>query len=365
MLNILHVIESLEFGGAEKVVVHLANKLCHDYNITICVTKRSGELCDQLDSRVKVICLYGKEGNDLSIPFKLSKIIKSKNIDILHTHDWGVYLEAVFASILSRKSKLIHTVHGNYIPYSNSIISKIKKYFRHLLENIASHKTYKIVPVSDSIKQYIENEIHIRKNVLQIIHNGIEGHNPKEYNLDSVSTIKLITVGRLAVVKNHKVMIDAVKCVISKGFDVTLTIVGDGPEYDVLSEYVENSDLNNNISFLGFRTDIAELLSQHHIFVLSSEYEGISIALLEAMSIGMPTISTNVGGIPDTVEDEVTGLLVKKGDSNAMCAAIINLVTDFTKLTRMSHNAHQCFLKKFHENVVLEKYRQLYQECNK
>lgn len=365
MLNVLHVIESLEFGGAEKVVVHLANKLCIDFNITICVTKRFGELREQLDSRIKVICLDGKEGNDLSVPFRLAKIIKSNNIQILHTHDWGVYLESALAVILARQSKIIHTVHGSYIPYANSLIPQIKKRARHLLEKLITYKTHKIVSVSGSIQQYIEDEIHIKSSKLKIIHNGIEGHSFYSNEDKSILPIRLITVGRLARVKNHVVMIDAVKCAADKGLDITLSIVGDGPEYDMLIAYVKDLGLSDRVAFLGFRTDIADLLTQHHIFVLSSDYEGISIALLEAMSIGLPAIATDVGGIPDTIVNNKTGLLVKKADSNAMCDAIEYLASNYNQLEQMGLEAHDFFINNFHENIVLEEYRQLYQECCK
>jgi len=363
MYTILHVIESLEFGGAEKVVVHLANKLCNQHNVLICMTKRKGELISQLDPNIKVVCLGGKEGNDFSIPFKLSKILKKYKVDIVHTHDWGVYLEAVIASVLYRKNRIIHTVHGRYMSYENTKSAKIKKYFRHVLEKLFSYRVYKIVAVSKSIQSYIATDLHINDVKLQTIHNGIEGHSVLKYNGPSIAVTKLITVGRLAAVKNHKVMIDAVKLALESKANVTLTIVGDGPEYDDLVNYTQSLNLSDYIFFKGFRTDIDDLLSKHHIFILSSDYEGISIALLEAMSKAMPAISTNVGGIPDTIISQHSGILVEKGDSLEMSKAITRLAGDFSEIKSMGNNAYHYFIENFHEKVVLEKYNTLYQEC--
>ncbi len=365
MYNILHVIESLEFGGAEKVVVHLANKLCLNHNVLICVTKRKGELISELDSRIKVVCLDGKEGNDYSIPFKLSRILKNNNIDIVHTHDWGIHLEAVLASLLYRRSRLIHTVHGRYMSYSDTKSAKIKKFLRNILEKIASLRVYKIIPVSRSIQSYIETDLHINTDRLLTIHNGIEGHAVINFDDTAVAVTRLITVGRLAAVKNHKLMIDAVKLAVDNKKNITLTIVGDGPEYDDLVNYTQSLDLSEYVFFKGFRTDIDKLLSEHHVFILSSDYEGVSIALLEAMSKGMPVISTSVGGIPETIINNHNGILVDKGDSVAMSNAIALLASDFSTIKSMGSNAYQYFLKNFHENVVLEKYNTLYKECMK
>ncbi len=365
MLNILHIIESLEFGGAEKVVVHLANKLCDQHNIMICVTKRSGELCKQLDPRIKVICLHGKEGNDLRVPVKLSNIISNNDINIIHTHDWGIYLEAAVALVLNRKCKMVHTVHGSYMPYSSSLTAQIKLKFRHLLEKTSSLRVSMFVAVSKSIKDYIQDDIYISHKKIMTIHNGIEGHQPRSFTNAVLSPLKLITVGRLAPVKQHKVMIDAVKLSINDGIKVTLTIVGDGPEYDNLVDYVKTSGLHESIKFKGFRTDIDTLLADHHVFVLSSDYEGISIALLEAMSTGLSSISTDVGGIPDTIIDQKTGILVDKGDSANMAKAIRQLATNPSQLEMMGINAYNHFVENFHESVVLDKYNTLYRACVK
>jgi len=365
MIKILHIIESLEFGGAEKVVVHLANKLCDKYNIMICVTKRSGELCEQLDSGIKVICLNGKEGNDLSVPLKLYNIIRDNNINIIHTHDWGIYLEAAAAIMLNRKCIMVHTVHGSYMPYSSSMVARFKLKFRHFLEKISALRVSKFVAVSESIKDYIQNDIHISCKKIITIHNGIEGHKTRSFYNVSLSPLKLITVGRLASVKRHKVMIDAVKLAINAGTEATLTIVGDGPEYDDLVDYVQKSDLDDNVKFTGFRTDINVLLADHHVFILSSDYEGISIALLEAMSSGLPCISTDVGGISDTVIDQKTGILVENGDSDNMAKAITQLATNPSSVELMGENAYNYFIENFHESVVLNQYDTLYRTCVK
>ena len=92
MKNILHIIESLEFGGAEKVVVQLANCFSHTYNVTICTTKRSGELSSSIKTEVNYVCLNGSEGNDFSIINKIATVIGENEIDIVHIHKIHLYI---------------------------------------------------------------------------------------------------------------------------------------------------------------------------------------------------------------------------------------------------------------------------------
>jgi len=365
MANILHVIESLEFGGAEKVVVHLANSFFDEHNVFVCATKRFGELRDQLHPDIQVFCLSGKEGNDLSVTYKILNILKEYNIDILQCHDWGVYLESVLASIIYGKSRVIHTVHGDYMPYRSGVVPYIKKSLRHLIEYLFSYKVFKIVPVSRSILDGIRDDIHIPLSKFMVIHNGIPGNSHKKYTCDKETPVKLITVGRLAPVKNHKMMLDAIACVLSKGYKIQLTIVGDGPEYEKLVAYSNASGINEYVEFCGFRNDIDKLLSSNDIFLLSSDYEGISIALLESMSTGLPSIATDVGGIPDTIQHNQTGILVEKDNYQSMCNAIIYFIENNEKLVEMGNCARDYFCKNFHESVVLENYRQLYFSCLK
>jgi len=364
MTHILHLIESLEFGGAEKVVVHLANKLSKHYTISVCITKRRGELEKLLNKSIKVYYLNTGEGNSFELPNKLKSLIIDNNIDIVQCHNWGLYLEATLATKLSRRAKLINTVHGHYTQYPDGIASTIKIYLRHILERIASFYTYKIITVSDSIQDYIINDIHISKNKLLTIHNGItalELDNSIEKNRSP--TMKLITVGRLAKIKNHKLLLEALKISITHGALVTLTIIGDGPEKSSLIETTESLGLSEHVSFLGFRTDISPLLQSHDVFVLSSDYEGVSIAILEAMSIGLPVIATDVGGNSEVVVDSSTGYIVVKGDAQMLASAIDKLANSPELKETFGNQGKINFEKFFEEEIVLNQYIDLYTSC--
>jgi glycosyltransferase involved in cell wall biosynthesis len=357
--NILHIIESLEFGGAEKVVLQLANGMSKKANVSICVTKREGDLLSDVNDDVVVHALNSREGNDYSVISKIARIIKDNNIDVVHGHNWSVFIEAALASKYAGVDRFVHTIHGPYMSYDETILSKLKIYLRHVIERILSLFVYRFISVSDSIKNYMSNQIGINEKRIQTIHNGIKGLLKKDRTDVSENTINLISVGRVAKIKNHKLLLDALK-IASENIDLHLTVVGDGPELENIKKQADDLSLNEKIDFLGFRTDIDDILKNMDICVVTSDYEGISIAILESMSVGLPVIATSVGGNPETVVDNETGILIGKGDKDALALALIKMASDESLRKSMGEAGNKRFYNAFHEDNVLEQYSAVY-----
>jgi len=361
MKNILHIIESLEFGGAEKVVLHLANGLSDKYNISICVTKREGELLKELKDNISIFSLKSDDGNNLSTIRKIAKIIKDNKINVVHIHNWGVFIESTLASKLCGVDRIIHTVHGPYISYSNEFISNLKKFIRHSIERLISKYIYKFITVSKSIKDYMVDDIGINKNKIITIHNGIAGLNKSAHCSSSKKILNLISIGRVAKIKNHYLLLDALNK-INNSIDYNLTVVGDGPELNNIKKYCDKLKLNDKVNFLGFRNDIENILVDMDLCIVTSDYEGISIAILESMSVGIPVIATSVGGNPETVINEETGLLIEKGNVDALADAILKLSNNRSLLDTMGIASYQRFKNYFHESIVFNAYSLIYDE---
>lgn len=377
----MHLIESLEFGGAEKVVVHLANKLSNEFKVSICLTKRRGALLSDLNDNIKTHFIDAGEGNNYRLPKKIADIIESENVNLLHSHDWGVFLEAAIAVRLVKNTRLIHTVHGRYTHYEPGWLSSIKIMLRHFLERQAATKTQAIVSVSDSIKHYIIEEIRIPAEKIQTIHNGIAGlvrtgdlnisqtinrivESDKQRSSNAAPNnkmLRMVTVGRIAKIKNFPLLLKALQKALSQNANICLDIVGDGPELTNLIALSNELKISQQVRFLGFRKDIEAILNQNDLFVLSSHYEGISIAILEAMSLAMPVISTKVGGIPETVDDGKTGYLVAPDNIDELAGAILKFAGDSEKINAFGQNGQIKFQQNFQEEVVLNQYIKLYQ----
>lgn len=323
-MRILQVIESLEFGGAEKVVVMLANELVKSHDVGICCFKTLGPLAAELDPRIRTFCLRKTEGNDYRLPFRLARLLRSERIDVINTHNWAVFLEGALAAKLARIRTRVHTIHGPYTDYPATWKGRLKRRLRHTLERWMARGFNRMVTVSDSIQPYLIGQIGIAPARITTIHNGIAAR--KVVRLPQSGQVTLIAVGRLATIKNHALLLRAFALLVRRYPQCRLVIVGDGPLRLPLDQSIRELGIGHAASILGFRSDIDELLGQADIFVLSSHYEGISIALLEAMRAGLPVIATRVGGNPETVRDRETGLLVAADDESALLEAMLELV---------------------------------------
>lgn len=356
-MRVLHVIQSLEFGGAEKVVVDLANATLSLGDVGICCVNRRGALAIQVDPRIPVMCLDMGEGNDWRLPSRLASIMRQGHYDIVHSHSWNVYLETALATLLAGSPRLVHTIHGNYMRYAPGLTSRLKVGLRHALERLLVGRHHRIVSVSDSIRSYALRDVGLPPDRVTTIHNGIACKNEHGCGSDGRS---FVAVGRLAEVKNHGLMIRAFGGVLTKYPDARLQIAGDGPEREKLEALVTQLGIGGSVRFLGFLQDVTGILSESDVFVMSSRYEGVSIAVLEAMCAGLPILATNVGGIPETVIDGVTGVLVPDDDIGAMTAGMLRLLESADDRKRFGTAGKEYLHREFSMEKVLERYSRFY-----
>ena len=358
-MRILQLIESLEFGGAEKVMIDLANELVSRHEVTICCVKRLGALAVNVDPRIHVYCLGKGEGNDVFLPFRLADLLRRERIDAMHVHNWGVFLEGALAAILARVPARVHTVHGPYTEYEIGWRSRLKRGARHCLERTFAKYFTKIVTVSDSIQEYLRQDVGIAASQLMTIHNGINIGAAPTARRDE-GHIVCIAVGRLAKIKNHEMMIRAFHAVDCP--HARLWLVGDGPERKHLESLSCELGLGDRVKFVGFRHDVAELLARSNIFLMSSDYEGISISVLEAMRAGLPIVGTRVGGMQETVKDGHNGMLVEARDIEAMANAIRILIESPQECVRLGRAGRRFLESEFSILTMVERYEQIYKK---
>ena len=356
-MHILHVIESLEFGGAEKVVVDLANGFADRARVSVCCLKTFGPLRATLTSQVDAFCLHKREGNDYGMPRQLAREIRKRAVDVVHTHNWGAFLEGMLAGRYADTPVRIHTVHGSYPKCRPGPIARGKRVVRHWAERRIAPLCQRIVGVSDSICADIEREIGLKSSALCTIHNGIDIYPHRERTTHSRT--RFISVGRLAEIKNFPIMLAAFAR-LSEYRDADLTLVGDGPERGHLTTLAKELRIDHRVRFVGFSDQVAQYLSDADVFLVSSNYEGISIAVLEAMRASLPVVATKVGGIPETVIDEVTGILVPPGEAGALAAAMSRLDADRQLRERMGSAGYAVVAEKFSKPAMLSQYASLY-----
>ncbi|MGE5192782.1 MAG: GT4 family glycosyltransferase PelF, partial [Deltaproteobacteria bacterium] len=162
--------------------------------------------------------------------------------------------------------------------------------------------------------------------------------------------------------KDQRTLLRAMRLVVDEVSDFVLDIVGDGPDRPALESLCDELRLRGNVRFLGFRDDVHALLPQSDLFVLSSVTEGLPMTLLEAMAAGLPTVSTDVGGISELVAEGETGRLVPPQSPEALAAAILELVRDPERAARMGTAGRRRVAGEFDLRRVVARYEDLYQK---
>lgn len=355
-MKVLHVIETLDFGGAEKVLVDLVEATRGPMSPAVCCVKRSGELAARLHPSVPVIELGKGEGNDWRLPWRLAEIAREGGFGVVHSHMWGVYLEAALAARLAGVP-LIHTVHGSYMAYPSGAAARFKMTLRHALERRAAVWHRRVVAVSDAIQRFLVDELGFDARRVETIHNGIDSRLPEVPKRQGNT---FITVGRLAAVKNQAMMLRAFAAVRHGWPQARLNIIGDGPERASLEALAAGLGIASCVQFMGFRDDVAEHLAQADVFLMSSHYEGISIAVLEAMRSGLPVIGTRVGGMPETVDHGRTGWLVDDNDEAGFAQAMRDALADPTRSAAAGSAGRQRQQREFSLDETARRYLRLY-----
>lgn len=324
MIKAMHVVLGLDIGGLEAFVADLCEEYAQDVESLIVCLRGDGDAIPPI-AGARVVFLNGSEGFSLSLAYRLARLIRRENIDIVHTHNPGPHLYGALAGWFSLKP-VIHTKHGRNYP------SRRKKVW---LNRVATAFTDRIVAVSKDSELVCREIEGIPARKLCTILNGIDisrfspkARNPdfrRELGIDAGVPVVGI-VARLSRVKNHRLMFRSVAELKRRGVAIALCVVGDGPLREALHQSVADLELGDEIHFLGGRTDVPTLYPEFDVFALSSSSEGVSLTLLEAMSCQLPVVATNVGGNPEVVVDGVTGFLVEQSEA-AIADALEALLT--------------------------------------
>ncbi|MGV8108385.1 glycosyltransferase family 4 protein [Methanospirillum sp.] len=289
------------------------------------------------------------------------KIAKNEKIDLIHSH-WIIPQGLIGAAIsfftgiphiLSIHGTDIHIIHSYRIAYPWMRV--IAKYSDHITSN--SQHTYK------RIRRILPNKI------INIIPMGIH---PEEYSIIQRHNKekKILFVGRLIGWKGVEYLIKAQQIIQNKSsLCVQLNIIGDGPDKEKLIELSQRLKILSHISFLGriTRDSLLHYYSNADVFVLPSiihnnQTEGLGVVLLEAMASGVPVIGSNIGGIPDIIEDGVNGLLVSPGDPQGLADAIIQILENPELAARFREAGLKTVRDRFSWDKISDQFIEIYQE---
>lgn len=343
MKKVLHIINGEHFAGAERVQDLLALGLPeHGYECEF-VCLKIGEFSSQRSSKVPLKTILMKHKLDFSVVSKIVKHAKARSIEIIHTHSARNVLIGKFVSN-ALKLPLVHHVHS---PALRDTENKFRNWLNGLAEdNFALKSATKLIPVSKSLQNYLEDK-GIRADKITTVPNGVP-----IYRSEAVWTAPTEgqpwVLGVVALFRPRKgleVLLNSLKLILDNGHNVRLKIVGsfESPDYEIkIKQTCEALGILAAIDFIGFTSDVYAQLEKMHIFVLPSLYgEGLPMVVIEAMSVGVPVVSTNVEGIPSVIEHDDSGKIAEPNDSYSLFQCIEDLILKPSLANTISHNGFE------------------------
>ena len=365
-LRVLHVLHTLLRAGAEQLVYEMATAN-RDSMVTAAVClDREGPLADQLRAEgYEVFWTHRTEGRDKSQAAKIGEIIRSFRPDVVHCHQYTPFFYGYLGCRRARMGRILFTEHGRHFP---DVVSWKRRLFNRL---ILARQADRITAVCEFTRQRLIEKEGLPANRIEVVYNGVDmerfDHLPtrsqarQRLSLPDVGPV-VVQVGTFRSVKDQATAIRAFEIVRRDVPQAILAFAGDGPDLAPCRELASRLGLQSSIFFLGSRSDIPEVLAAADIMLMTSLSEAHSVSLLEGMAARMPIVATNVGGIPETVLDGVSGLLAPAGDPAKVAACLVRLLRDADARTRMGQAGYDRVRAKFLRSEMHRRYLEIYRQ---
>jgi glycosyltransferase involved in cell wall biosynthesis len=336
-VGVLMLTKGLGRGGTERLLVDAVRHLDPSrYRVEVAyLLPWKDALVDEVrQAGVPVHCLDARHPTSVAWLGRLRQLVRARDIAIVHTHMPSPAVAARLA-LSRRRPAIVHTEHnlwGRYRP----------------ITRWANRLTYRrnraVIAVSDGVAASIRSRVPV-----DVVLHGVEADRAQRVTTTRGTARTSLglgpdeqvigTVGNFTAKKDHATLLCAVARVGEQIPAVRLVLVGSGPLDADLRRLVTTLGLGANVVFAGSRGDVPELLPAFDVFALSSRFEGLPIALLEAMATGLPCVATRVGGIPEVITDGRDGLLVEPGDAVRLAEALTALLDDPVRRDEIGRHA--------------------------
>ena len=336
-VRVLMLTKGLGRGGTERLIVgaaRLADPTRVELEVAYLLPWKDAFVADLEALGTPVHCLDGPRAASLGWVQRLRRLVREREIDLVHTH---MPLPAAFARVAlpGRRPAFVHTEHnmwGRYRPPTR-------------WANAATYRrNARAIAVSDgvaaSIRSSVPVEVVVHGTDPRLVVRGPAARAAARTQLDLPADALVVgTVGNFTAKKDQATLLRAVAELSPAGRDVVAVLVGLGPLEEDLRALAVELGVGGRVRFPGSRDDVFALLPAFDVFVLSSRFEGLPIALLEAMATGVAPVATRVGGIPEVITDGQDGLLVDPGDPAALAGALDRLLVDDALRDRLGAKA--------------------------
>lgn len=352
-MKIMQVIPVLDLAGAETMCQNLAielRKMGHEVMV-VSLYKKETVLTENLrNESIPVEWMDKKNGLDPSCIFRLCKLIRQFNPDVVHSHIYAGKYAHIAATMAGVKIK-VYTVHNVAQKEATDSNRKMNKVL---------FKKFGVVPVAltAEVQKSIENVYDMDAENVPIVFNGIPLEKCIPVQVYKTHAAEIVHVGRFCEEKNHRNLIRGFAKAHAKFPEIHLKLYGDGPLRNDMEKLVSELQADNYIHFMGLTNDVYSAMSEADAFILPSIYEGMPMTLIEAMATGLPIITTPVGGIVDMLKDGSEAIFT--GTDTESIADSISMLVNNVELRQSLGQAALERAKQFSAKAMAEKYTELY-----
>jgi glycosyltransferase involved in cell wall biosynthesis len=369
--KVLFLIPALTAGGAERVMVNILRNINRDiFNIHLVLFQKTGDFLGEVPPDIRVHALADSRMYFISrwlIYFRLKRIISYLNPEVVLSFMWYPNLLALLVRKFSRiKFRLLISERSNVAFSTDGPLMD-------LLRSFAIRRFYgmadRIIVNSREMKQQFQQIYKIASSRLKVIYNPVDtrlidelSKEPVEFKWYKEDIPIIVAVGRLTKEKGYEYLIRAVKILSDEGNECRLVVLGKGPEKSSLDSTIKDLDLGNRVALPGYVQNPYKYMARSSVFVLSSLYEGFPNSLLEAFSLGVPSVATLCPtGPAEIITDGVNGLLVPPGNERAIAEAIRRLLCSSDERERFKDNGRKTALE-FRADKIIEQYEKSFLE---
>ncbi len=351
--RICHVSMTLLTGGLERLLVEFGRH--HDASrfdlrfVSLAELGPPAEELRRMRFSVESVNLPGR--GKLPALRSLRSLLQRDRVDIVHTHNTYAHFYGTVAASWAGVRHVINSQHGR----GCGPRTKDKLLFR-----LANLKTSRVVGVSEDAAALCRGEDPWAASKTKVIWNGID--TSRFVYRGPAKAPVAISVARLSPEKDFPTLLKATAIVVRQVSDFKLMMIGNGAERAKLEAMAKSLGIEPNVQFLGERSDVPELLAQAGFFVSSSKSEGISLTILEAMAVGLPVVTTRVGGNPEIVLEGQTGYLVPDQNPEALATAMLQMLAQRDQWPAMGELGRKRVEQQFEIRTMIRQYEELYTE---
>jgi len=361
-LRVLQVIQNLNYGGMERILADLVRNLDRRrFESHVLTLQYQGRFAEGLEGYATLHSCDPLPRWSLAWPATLARQLRRIEPDVVHSHS-GVWFKVSRAARMAGVPRIVHTVHG--LPDSTALYAR-------MMEGAAARRTDQVVAVSDPLADFLEARITRGRAAVRVIRNGVDtdAFRPRPKRAELLATLGIPvdrpvigSVGRLQPVKRYADLLRAMAALVAGSEDQppVLLLVGDGQEREALDALVRQLGIVEHVRMPGWRDGVPDLLNLMDLFVLASESEGTSVALLEAMASGCCPVVTAVGGNPDVLGPTLAHRLVPPAQPDALAAALGAALGDRAALARDRERARARVVNAYSLRSMVEGYESAY-----